>query len=212
MKACSIEWNLIKKNILPVVYLTIVTAIITIRAKSLLITAVTASLIIATKLISLPFEVEETESLTRFYKSLPIPYEDFVFSRYAILLVIGLVSIIFAVIINFILQSFIGWSDLNIKQILVSILIGLIIFLLTLVFEVPLFYKHGAIKAKFISVLPALIFLGLFLIFNRINISAPVLNLLLDNSGTVLIILVIVTAIVGVFSYKISTDIYKSKE
>lgn len=111
--------------------------------------------------ISFPFAVGEKNGIDALYAVLSIKRRTVVLGRYLFALIIDVCAGLMAFVLSF-LVMFVMQKGFNTQEVLITMLVTLLICSLIQAIQLPIFFKLGYTKAKFITYLP---FLGLFLVF-----------------------------------------------
>lgn len=214
MKAIKIQWYLVKPSILPVLYLVVLAAIITLATENIILSSLISATLIAVKLISLPFEVDSNEKLDRFYSTLPISCHDFILSRYGFLSLIGVIGIVITLSLRIFIVGL--WKNQAFfpREVIMSLVIGIVFYILIICLQLPLYYKYGALKARLFSMIPILLFVGIFSLYNYTTISTWLLNLIpfvKNNFWLIQAIGLVISVSIVYISFYISKKIVENK-
>lgn len=212
MKAIKLQWYLIKNNMLPVLYLVLMSSVITLHTENLILSSLISSTMIGVRLISIPFQIDAEEKLDKFYGALPISRQDYVVSRYTFLLLMGIMGILITIGTKILILRL--WKNYlyTPKEFIIAFIIGLVFYILTISLQLPLYYKYGSLKANLFSMIPVLIFLCFYLLFKHANFQLYLVdlmpyiksNLLVSGIVTLFISLLLIS-----ISYYISRSIDK---
>lgn len=210
MKAIKIQWYLIKPDILPVFYLIILSAIITLTNNSMILSSLISATLMAVKLVPLPFEVDSDEKLDIFYNVIPISHSDFIKSRYVFLSSFGVIGILITIVLKIIILGL--WKNIffNPNEIIVSMITGLFFYMLVISLQLPLYYKYGKLKARIISMIPILIFVSIFAIYSYTTILNWLLKLISifnDNLKLILVFMFLFSIFIEYISFNLSKSI-----
>ena len=211
MSTIKIQWNLIKSYLLPILYYMIIASIMTIQSSSIIFSALLAATLMAMKLTSLPFEVDTNEKLDKFYGSLPVSKIDLISSRYGLMIIIGFIGIILSVFLRLILVLIFKKIVSSPSEIIISIILGVILISL----QLPLYYKYGTIKVRLFSIIPVIFYVlgaSLYIYTDISNNLIEIIDYLKNNIWATIISFLLVSVLVGYISFTISKNIVKKKE
>lgn len=212
MKSFKLQWYLIKDSILPVLYLVLMSSIITLHTQSLVLSSLISSTLIGVKLISIPFQIDSEEKLDKLYGTLPISRQDYIISRYSFLLLIGIIGILITLSSKLLILMIWKHYLYTPKQFIIAFITGLAFYILTISLQLPLYYKYGSLKANLFSMIPVLIFLCIYSLFKHTSAQSYILNLIpsiKNNLLTSAIITLFISTLLICISYYISRSIDK---
>lgn len=160
---------------------------------------------------SYPFLIGEEAGIDGLYKILGINYKNVVRGRYLFSLVLFVISIIIGMIF-FILTLFFV-KKIDIKIIFPNIAAYLIIYIILISFQYPLYFNYGYKKAKTLSFFTFLAFgvLSFATVYLRDNIKG-MLILMTENKFFSLLIIELIILVIISSSIKISEKYYKKRE
>lgn len=104
------------------------------------------------------FSVAEKNDLSRLYGLLPISRNNIVTGRYLFILMEGVILNLVGITANAIILT-ITKVNFTVDDVLIGISVGHFIYFFFTAIQLPLFYKFGGIKGRFLSFLP---FIGIF--------------------------------------------------
>jgi len=160
------------------------------------------------------FSVAEKNDLNRLYGLLPVKKEDIVNGRYLFTALTGVLLAISFAILNIIIMFFAKMS-FSLEDLIVSLSVGLGMYMFFTAIQLPGFFKFGAIKGRFVAFIP---FIGVFLagvIAQKINPES--LNKLdniavLNNPYSFLAISILISIVFYCISIGISQRILNKME
>ena len=127
------------------------------------------TILISTMLIGYPFSISENHGMEKMYGILPVLRKHLVIGRYLFTCSIGLMVSLFSPIINSVILKAFGETVLF-QEICTTAVIGFGIFSLYTVFQLPGFYKNGALRGKgLMYIIPIIVYLVVMLILPRLN-------------------------------------------
>ncbi|WP_416335046.1 ABC-2 transporter permease [Anaerococcus sp. DFU013_CI05] len=215
MSTIKIQWHLIKSYLLPILYYMLIASIMTIQSSSIIFSALLAATLMAMKLTSLPFEVDTNENLDKFYGSLPVSTNDFISSRYGLMIIIGFIGIILSVCLRLILVLIIKKTVSSSEEIICAIILGMIFYVILISLQLPLYYRYGTIKVRLFSIIPVIFYVlgaSLYIYTDVSNNLIEIIGYLKSNIWLSIIIFLLVSILVGYISFTISNNIVKKKE
>lgn len=171
------------------------------------------TMIISTMLIGYPFSISENHGMEKMYGILPVSRKHLVIGRYLYTCSIGLMVSLFSAIINSVILKAIGVTVL-LPEICTTAMLGFAIFSLYTVFQLPGFYKNGALKGKgLMYVIPIMIYLVVMLIFPRINTAGgPSFSFIINNPVIVAAAVLLAFIIAYWLSITASIRVMQNKE
>lgn len=162
-----------------------------------LVFSVFFTMIISTMLIGYPFSISENHGMEKMYGILPVSRKHLVIGRYLYTCSIGLMVSLFSAIINSIILKVLGVTVL-LPEICTTAMLGFGIFSLYTVFQLPGFYKNGALKGKgLMYVVPIIACLVVMLIFPRLNTAVGQPFSLLINNPAIAVAVVLLAFIIA---------------
>ncbi|MBM0046656.1 ABC-2 transporter permease [Anaerococcus sp. mt242] len=215
MSTIKIQWHLIKSYLLPILYYMLIASIMTIQSSSIIFSALLAATLMAMKLTSLPFEVDTNENLDKFYGSLPVSTNDFISSRYGLMIIIGFIGIILSVCLRLILVLIIKKTVSSSEEIICAIILGMIFYVILISLQLPLYYRYGTIKVRLFSIIPVIFYVlgaSLYIYTDVSNNLIEIIGYLKSNIWVSIITFLLVSILVGYISFTISNNIVKKKE
>lgn len=134
-----------------------------------LVFGVLFTVIISTMLIGYPFSISENHGMEKMYGILPVSRKHLVIGRYLYTCSVGLMVSLFSAIINSIMLKVLGATVL-LPEICTAAMLGFGIFSLYTVFQLPSFYKNGALKAKgLVYIIPIIAYLAMIPIISKFD-------------------------------------------
>ena len=152
--------------------------------------------------IGYPFSISEKNGMEKLYGILPISKKHLVFGRYLFTCSMCLVVLLFSCIVHPIILSVIG-VPVQLPEIALAVLLGIVIFSFYTVFQLPGFYKYGSLKGKAFMYIPILFYLAVILIFAKFNTAVEsLLSFVINNP----LVAVATVALVFILAYWISIN------
>jgi hypothetical protein len=178
---------------------------------------------LGTLFISYPFAIGEKSNMDALYATVSIKRKTVVLGRYLSTFLLNICAIAFSFVfaafgvagarLTNIFQSNSGGDSLA----LIFALSGLLILIQTI--QLPIFFKLGYTKAKFMSVVPFALFMGCYAAFMSISkesgalaqVTSTLTNILSNNALTIILAALLLALAVCV-SYNLSLAFYKKRE
>ncbi|MBD5535672.1 MAG: ABC-2 transporter permease [Lachnospiraceae bacterium] len=158
------------------------------------------------------FSVSEKSGMDRLYGILPISKKNLVLGRYLYTCSMGLLAFLFSIIIHPIVLKALGETVQPVDICLAAIL-GILMFTLYTVFQLPGYYKFGSINGRIFMYIPVVGFLAILLFVSKLDVTSnPIFAALTGNPIISVIILVLVCIIAYLLSIILSIKIVQRKE
>lgn len=158
---------------------------------------------------SYTFSISEKNGMERLYGILPIPKKDMVLGRYLYTCAMGLLALLVSLVIHSIVLY--KWASIEVtaEDVIAATLTGIVMFTFYTAFMLPGYYKFGAIKGRFVMLIPVAVYLAILWLTSNINIK---FDTIFDNPVifSAAVVLGCVTALV--ISVLVSVRILKNKE
>ena len=167
---------------------------------------------------SYPFAVGEKNGIDQLYFTLPMNKRNVVLGRYGFVVALDVIGGIAACVLLFVLQT-ITQQTFNLQETLLTTLVLFAVYTFFQAIQLPLYFKLGYAKAKFLAYVPFALF-PLFIIvigsvFSEVDWTGMVENILLrmsDNQFLTAAICVIIWTAIMFISYSVSFYCYKKRE
>ncbi len=158
------------------------------------------------------FSVSEKSSMDRLYGILPISKKNLVLGRYLYTCSMGLLAFMFSIIVHPIVLRALG-TIVQPADICLAAILGILMFTLYTVFQLPGYYKFGSINGRIFMYIPIVGFLAILLFVSELNITNnPVIAALAGNPIAAIIATMLVCVIAYLLSITVSVKIIRSKE
>ena len=158
------------------------------------------------------FSVSEKNGMDRLYGILPISKTHLVLGRYLYTCSMGLLAFLFSMIVHPIVLKALGTTVQPVDICLAAIL-GILMFTLYTVFQLPGYYKFGSINGRIFMYIPIVGFLVILLFVSKLNLTSnPVIAALVGNPITAIIATLLVCIIAYLLSIIVSVKIIRNKE
>ena len=154
--------------------------------------------------------IDEKNKWERYALTLPIRKRDIVKSKYLLLLLMGAAAEILSILLNLLICVLFDSS--SVQEAVVSSLVVFFVYFYIFSFTLPVVYRYGADKARYVMMavvlIPTVGFSLLFRLFPQLeNISV--------TSGNVFVLCALAAALAAVLyliSYQLSLKVYEKKE
>lgn len=162
------------------------------------------------------FSFDEVSKSEKYILSLPITKKDVVLSKYILVNLLTIISLIIAIILSVVIKYIIK-SDIQIIEIIVSGLTGLVVIMSFAFIQIPSIYKFGYEKGRIngvmITSIIAICITGIIFLISKIPVVFNNINII-ENiiEKTFFIIVSIVYIVINYVSYKVSCKFYNKRE
>lgn len=158
------------------------------------------------------FSVTEKNSMERLYGILPIRKSDMVIGRYLFIMIMGFTALIFSLAAHPVILTILGES-ISVFEHISAAVIGIFLFALYTVFQLPGYYKLGSIKGRVFMYIPVAGFLITLLFLTKVPVGESRLLFTMIHSPVLLMhsTVILVIAMYAV-SIRVSIQILKNKE
>lgn len=198
-RAAKLDFSLVKPYVKSICF-TMVLPVVFAAVNRSLLTGISFAMCFIAMTTGYTFSVTEKNSMERLYGILPIRKSDMVIGRYIFIMIMGITALIFSLAVHPVILTILGES-ISVFEHISAAVIGIFLFALYTVFQLPGYYKLGSIKGRVFMYIPVAGFLATLFLVTKIPA---------DNSGwliTVLsspVILVLLAAVFVVIMYIIS--------
>lgn len=207
IKTVKLDYLLGKKSIKYYFYFILISILLALSNSNIILATLTTMTLISFRGINLIFQCEERCDIDRLYSFIPIEKFYLVIGRFIYSLLIGFFILLVTIIPITIIFSI---QNINIdsKDLLLSFLLGITIYIINISIQIPGYYKLGTIKGAFFSYIPLILFLIFtYLVGGLDNIGINSINILLNNILFISIVLLITSIIIFIISIVISISI-----
>lgn len=211
LKSARLDFALLKPYAKSICFVILVPVAFLFVSRSL-ISGISFAMCVMSMSSSYTFAVSEKNGMHRLYGILPVTKKNLVLGKYLCVCGMGLL----ALIISLILQPLVLVAlsvPVDLQEILTAGLMGIVMFVLYIVFQIPGYYKYGSIKGRVFMYLPVVGFLLISVLFgsNKAVLSPVLANLLgspVMTVGTAILFMVLMLLV----STAVSVKILKNKE
>lgn len=210
-KSVKLDFSLVKPYVRTICFTMVLPVVFAAINRSLL-TGVSFAMCFIAMTTAYTFSITEKNAIERLYGILPIRKSNFVIGRYVFIIIMGLTTLIFSLIVHPIVLKTLGES-VSLFDLANTATIGIFLFALYTVFQLPGYYKFGSIKGRVFMYIPVVGFLATLLLITKIPVGESKLLFAVINSPVLLILLAVMLVIIMyVISILVSIKILKNKE
>ncbi len=210
-KSAKLDFSLVKPYVKTICFTMVLPVVFAAINRSLL-TGISFAMCFIAMTTGYTFSITEKNSMERLYGILPIRKSDMVIGRYIFIIIMGITALIFSLIAHPAILTILG-ETISKFDILCAATIGIFLFALYTVFQLPGYYKFGSIKGRVFMYIPVAGFLITLLLITKIPVGERKLFLTVINSPVLLILLAIIFVVaMYVISILVSIKILKNKE
>ena len=210
-KSAKLDFSLVKPYVKTICFTMILPVVFAAVNRSLL-TGISFAMCFIAMTTGYTFSVTEKNSMERLYSILPIRKSDMVIGRYIFIIIMGLTALIFSLAVHPVILTILG-ETISKFDFINAAAIGIFLFALYTVFQLPGYYKLGSIKGRVFMYIPVAGFLITLLLITKIPVSESRLLLTVINSPVLLMLsAVIFVAAMYTVSILVSIKILKNKE
>ncbi len=210
-KSAKLDFSLVKPYVKTICFTMVLPVVFAAINRSLL-TGISFAMCFIAMTTGYTFSITEKNSMERLYGILPIRKSDMVIGRYIFIIIMGLTALIFSLIAHPVILTILGES-IGIVDYISAAVIGIFLFALYTVFQLPGYYKLGSIKGRVFMYIPVAGFLITLLLITKSPVGESKLLFTIFNSPVLLMLLTIIFVIVMyIISILVSIKILKNKE
>lgn len=210
-KSAKLDFSLVKPYVKTICFTMVLPVVFAAINRSLL-TGISFAMCFIAMTTGYTFSITEKNSMERLYGILPIRKSDMVIGRYIFIIIMGLTALIFSLVSHPIILTILG-ETISIFDYISAAVIGIFLFALYTVFQLPGYYKFGSIKGRVFMYIPVAGFLITLLLITKIPVGENKLLFTIINSHVLLMLLAVIFVIaMYVVSILVSIKILKNKE
>lgn len=211
LKAVRFDFYLIRPYIKNICF-TMIIPVAFVAINRSLITGISFAMSFIAMTAGYTFSISEKSGMDRLYGVLPIYKRDLVLGRYVYTFLMGLSALLFSIIVHPIILRALD-ATVQTIDICVAAILGISMFTLYTVFQLPGYYKYGSIKGRIFMYIPVVGYLAVILFTANLDITRyPVVFSLISNPIILVIAALLICLISYLFSIKISIQIIQNKE
>lgn len=205
LKATKLDFSLIKPYI-KVIGFTMLLPIAFAAINRSILTGVSFAMCFIAMTTGYAFSVTEKNSMERLYGILPIKKSEMVTGRYLFVLALGALALVIALITQPIVLRAMG-ENIGTLDIISAATGGLFLFALYTVFQIPGYYKYGAIKGRVFMYIPVAGFLATLFFLPKMPVDNPIVTMIISSPmlliGLVIVLVIVMYAVSIWFSIRI---------
>ena len=210
-KSAKLDFSLVKPYVKTICFTMVLPVVFAAINRSLL-TGLSFAMCFIAMTTGYTFSITEKNSMERLYGILPIRKSDMVIGRYIFIIIMGLTALIFSLIAHPVILTILGES-ISIFDYISAAVIGIFLFALYTVFQLPGYYKFGSIKGRVFMYIPVAGFLITLLLITKSPVGESKLLFTVINFPILLMLLAVIFVIaMYVVSILVSIKILKNKE
>ena len=210
-KSAKLDFSLVKPYVKTICFTMILPVVFAATNRSLL-TGISFAMCFIAMTTGYTFSITEKNSMERLYGILPIRKSDMVIGRYIFIIIMGLIALIFSLVAHPVILTILG-ETISIFDYISAAVIGIFLFALYTVFQLPGYYKFGSIKGRVFMYIPVAGFLITLLLITKSPVGESKLLFTVINSPILLMLLAVIFVIaMYVVSILVSIKILKNKE
>ena len=210
-KSAKLDFSLVKPYVKTICFTMVLPVVFAAINRSLL-TGISFAMCFIAMTTGYTFSITEKNSMERLYGILPIRKSDMVIGRYIFIIIMGLTALIFSLVSHPIILTILG-ETISIFDYISAAVIGIFLFALYTVFQLPGYYKLGSIKGRVFMYIPVAGFLITLLLITKSPVGESKLLFTVINSPVLLMLLAVIFVIaMYVVSILVSIKILKNKE
>ena len=210
-KSAKLDFSLVKPYVKTICFTMVLPVVFTVINRSLL-TGISFAMCFIAMTTGYTFSVTEKNSMERLYGILPIRKSDMVIGRYIFIIIMGLIALIFSLVAHPVILTILG-ETISIFDYISAAVIGIFLFALYTVFQLPGYYRFGSIKGRVFMYIPVAGFLITLLLITKSPVGESKLLFTVINSPILLMLLAVIFVIaMYVVSILVSIKILKNKE
>ena len=158
------------------------------------------------------FSITEKNDMERLYGILPVRKSELVVGRYVFIIIMGLLALIFSLITHPVILRRLG-ETVSTFDIVGAAVLGIFLFALYTVFQLPGYYKFGSIKGRVFMYIPVAGFLATLFWVTKIPAdSSGWLSAVLSSPVMLALLAAVFVVIMYVISILVSVKIVQGKE
>lgn len=210
LKAAKLDISLVKPYV-KVISFTMLLPIAFAAINRSILTGVSFAMCFIAMTTGYTFSITEKNNMDRLYGILPVKKSEMVIGRYLFVLALGTLALVISLITHPIVLRAMGES-VELFDVISAAVGGLFLFALYTVFQLPGYYKFGAIKGRVFMYIPTAGFLVTLFLLPKLPANNAVINV--AASSPVLLIAFAILSVVIMYAVSIwfSVRIMKNKE
>ena len=158
-----------------------------------------------------PFSVAEKNHMERLYGILPVKKWELVMGRYLFVAALGVIALAVSVVTQPLVLRALG-EPVGLPGVVSAAVGGLFLFALYTVFQIPGYYKFGAIKGRVFLYIPVAGFLVTLLLLSRLPDGNRAFNAMVRSPALLIAFVIALVGVMYAVSICCSVRILKKKE
>lgn len=210
-RTTKLDFSLIRPYVKTICFTMILPVVFAAINRSLL-TGVSFAMCFIAMTTGYTFSIVEKNAMERLYGILPVRKSDLVVGRYIFIIIMGLTALIFSLIVHPVILTFLG-VPISAAEFAGAATIGIFLFALYTVFQLPGYYKLGSIKGRVFMYIPVAGFLATLLLIAKLPAGeGRLLSAVIHSPVLLMLSAVIFVAAMYAISILVSIKILKNKE
>lgn len=205
LKATKLDFSLVKPYI-KVIGFTMLLPIAFAAINRSILTGVSFAMCFIAMTTGYAFSVTEKNSMERLYGILPIKKSEMVTGRYLFVLALGTLALVVSLITQPIVLRAMG-ENVGTLDMISAAIGGLFLFALYTVFQIPGYYKYGAIKGRVFMYIPVAGFLATLFFLPKMPADNPIVTMIVSSPvlliGLAIVLIIVMYAVSIWFSIRI---------
>ncbi len=160
---------------------------------------------------SYTFAISEKNGMERLYGALPVARRHLVFGKYLLICTTGLLALGISLVTHTAVLKALG-ETVHAWEIAVSAVLGFFLYTFYVVFQLPAYYKFGAVNGKMVQFIPVTGYLLTLILLPRVDLNSSALAAALGRPGMLAGAVLLCCAAAYVISIVVSVRIMKNKE
>lgn len=210
LKATKLDFSLVKPYI-KVIGFTMLLPIAFAAINRSILTGVSFAMCFIAMTTGYTFSVTEKNSMERLYGILPVKKSEMVTGRYLFVLALGALALVVSLITQPVVLRAMGES-VKALDIISAAVGGLFLFALYSVFQIPGYYKYGAIKGRVFMYIPVAGFLATLFLLPKMPADNPIVTTIASSPVLLIGLAIVLIAVMYVVSIRFSIRIMENKE
>ena len=211
LKAARLDFSLIRPYMKNICLTMLIPAVFVALNRSLM-TGVSFAMCLIAMTAGYTFSVSEKNDMDRLYGVLPISKKALVLGRYLYTCSMGFLAILFSITVQPLVLKALG-ETVQPLEICLTTILGIFMFTLCTVFQLPGYYKFGYINGRIFIFIPTVGYLAVLLLISKLDMTNnPVIAALIGNFIISVIAVLLVCIIAYLLSIIVSIKIIRKKE
>ena len=210
-KSVKLDFSLVRPYVKTICFTLVLPAVFAAINRSLL-TGISFAMCFIAMTSVYTFSITEKNDMGRLYGILPVRKSELVVGRYVFIIITGLLALIFSLIVHPVILSSLG-ENVSTFDITGAAVVGIFLFALYTVFQLPGYYKFGSIKGRMFMYIPVAGFSATLFWVTKIPADSSGWLITVLSSPVMLILLeAVFVVIMYAVSILVSVKIVQGKE